>query len=232
MKRKLTIAMCMVLAAGSACFVIGAAGTGDEPGEARQVAIGGRLSCTFCALANPDRLCPPGCCAECVNAGDPPLLTDAEGNMYLLLASEKEMTLMTPARMILMGSQVNVTGLLVKRNGIQAIYVETLEAAQAMKVSITGKLSCAFCLLADPSRSCPPGCCLDCVKAGDPPLLTDAAGNIYLLLTGEQGMTLMTPERVEMLGEQATVEGLLVSRNGVRALYVDSMQPVTSITQP
>ncbi len=59
---------------------------------------------------------------------------------------------------------------------------------------------------------------------GDPPSLTDAVGNMYILLTGEKGMTLMTPERIQMMGGQVTVKGLLVSRNGVQAIYVDSMQ--------
>ncbi len=97
-------------------------------------------------------------------------------------------------------------------------------AAEAKDVTITGKLSCTFCTLANPDKPCTPGCCADCVKMGDPPSLTDAVGNMYILLTGEKGMTLMTPERIQMMGGQVTVKGLLVSRNGVQAIYVDSMQ--------
>jgi hypothetical protein len=96
-------------------------------------------------------------------------------------------------------------------------------AAAAQDVTITGRLSCTFCTLANPDMSCTPGCCADCVKAGDPPSLTDAQGNMYLLLTGEKGMPLMTPERIQMMGGQVTVKGLLVARNGIQAIYVDSM---------
>ena len=59
---------------------------------------------------------------------------------------------------------------------------------------------------------------------GDPPSLTDAQGSLYILLTGEKGTTLMTPERIQMMGGQVTVKGLLVTRNGVQAIYVDSIQ--------
>jgi hypothetical protein len=96
--------------------------------------------------------------------------------------------------------------------------------AAAQEVTISGKLSCTFCTLANPDKPCMPGCCADCVKMGDPPSLTDAQGSMYILLTGEKGMTLMTPERVQMMGGQVTVKGLLVNRNGIRAIYVDSMQ--------
>jgi hypothetical protein len=34
---------------------------------------------------------------------------------------------------------------------------------------------------------------------------------------------LMTPERIQMMGGQVTVKGLLVARNGIQAIYVDSM---------
>jgi hypothetical protein len=96
-------------------------------------------------------------------------------------------------------------------------------AAAAQDVTITGRLSCTYCTLANPDMSCTPGCCADCVRAGDPPSLTDAQGNMYLLLTGEKGMPLMTPERIQMMGGQVTVKGLLVARNGIQAIYVDSM---------
>ena len=96
-------------------------------------------------------------------------------------------------------------------------------AATAKDVTITGKLSCTFCALANPDKPCTPGCCADCVKMGDPPSLTDALGNMYILLTGEKGTTLMTPERIQMMGGQVTVKGLLVTRNGIQAVYVDSM---------
>jgi hypothetical protein len=102
---------------------------------------------------------------------------------------------------------------------------------EANDVTLTGRLSCTFCTLANPSMPCPAGCCMDCVKGGDPPLLTDAQGNMYLLLSGEKGATLMTPERLAMVGGQVTIKGLLVSRNGIRVIYVDSIEKVNPASQ-
>jgi hypothetical protein len=67
---------------------------------------------------------------------------------------------------------------------------------------------------------------MGCVKAGDPPMLTDADGNMYLLISGEQAVPFMNPERMKMLGGQVTVKGLLVKGKGVQAIYVDSMEKV------
>ena len=131
---------------------------------------------------------------------------------------------MTPARLQMMGGQVNVQGLLVSRGPIQAIYVDSMEKAEAKQVTIAGKLSCTFCTLAHPDKPCTPECCTACVKAGDPPSVTDAKGNIYILLTGEQGSPLMTPARLAMMGGQVNVKGMLVNRNGIQAIYVDSIQ--------
>ena len=223
MKKATIVATCILLAAGSIYLVLGVSAAQPGAAAAKDVTITGTLSCTFCALANPDKPCTPGCCADCVKMGDPPSLTDAVGNMYILLTGEKGMTLMTPERIKMMGGQVTVKGLLVNRSGLQAIYVDSMNPVQAKEVTVTGKLSCTFCALANPDKPCTPGCCADCVKAGDPPSLTDAQGSMYLLLTGEKGMTLMTPARIQMMGGQVTVKGLLVTRNGVQAIYVDSM---------
>ncbi len=128
MKKAAIVATCTLLAAGSVYLVLFGT-SAAQPGAvaAKDVTITGKLSCTFCALANPDKACTPGCCADCVKAGDPPSLTDAQGSMYILLTGEKGMTLMTPARIEMMGGQVTVKGLLVNRNGIQAIYVDSMQ---------------------------------------------------------------------------------------------------------
>jgi hypothetical protein len=146
--------------------------------------------------------------------------------MYTLLTHEKGGLLMTPERLAMVGGQVTVKGLFVSRSGIRAIYVDSMEKATSQNVSITGRLSCTFCTLANPGMSCALGCCADCIKKGDPPLLTDAQGSLYLLLSGEKGTALMTPERMAMAGGQVAVKGLLVNRNGMRVIYVDSMQKV------
>ena len=99
-------------------------------------------------------------------------------------------------------------------------------ATKGQQVSMTGSLSCTFCKLAHPDMTCKPDCCMGCVKAGDPPMLTDADGNMYLLINGEQGIPLMNPERMKMLGGQVTVKGMLVKGKGIQAIYVDSMEKV------
>jgi hypothetical protein len=91
-------------------------------------------------------------------------------------------------------------------------------------VTMTGHLSCTFCKLANPTMSCKPECDMACVKAGDPPLLVDAEGNMYILVNGEQGVALMTPERMKMLGGEVTVKGMLVKGKGVQAIYVNTME--------
>ncbi len=223
MKKSSIIALCIVFVAGGTCLVIGAGG-GQAVPQGREVTLTGKLSCTFCTMAHPDTPCPPGCCAKCVKAGDPPSLTDAAGNMYILLTGEMAKPLMTPQRIEWLGGQATVKGIMVQRNGMNAIFVESMEKAEAKQVTVRGSLHCTFCTLAHPDTPCPPGCCAKCVKAGDPPSLTDASGNFYLLLTGEMATPLMTPERIEMLGGQATVKGLLVNQNGINAIFVESMQ--------
>jgi hypothetical protein len=90
------------------------------------------------------------------------------------------------------------------------------------EVSITGQLTCTFCKLQH--KTCEEGCCERCVKAGDPPLLTDSRGNQYILLTGEHEVPLMTPERYKMLGGKVTVKGVMVKGKGVQVIYVESME--------
>ena len=63
-------------------------------------------------------------------SGDPILLTDAKGSLYILLSGEQMKPLMTPERMELVESKVKVTGIMVKRGGLQGIYVKKLEKAQ------------------------------------------------------------------------------------------------------
>jgi hypothetical protein len=97
-------------------------------------------------------------------------------------------------------------------------------AAKGEEVSITGQITCTFCKLSKPDMTCPKGCCEGCIKAGDPPLLTDPTGNQYILLTNEHEVPLMTPERYKMLGKTVLVKGVLVKGKGVQVIYVDQME--------
>jgi hypothetical protein len=99
------------------------------PIKGKEITVTGTITCTHCKLANPDKPCKPGCCERCIKAGDPPLLTDKEGNQYILLTSEKGVSLMNPERYKMLGGMVNVKGVLVKGKGVQAIYVDKIEKA-------------------------------------------------------------------------------------------------------
>jgi hypothetical protein len=101
---------------------------------------------------------------------------------------------------------------------------EKPEAMKGEKATLAGQLSCTFCTLAHPDKPCNKGCCAECMKAGDPPLLTDAEGNMYVLVSGEVKKPLMTPERMEMAGGKVTVKGLIVKGKGVQAIFVDTME--------
>jgi hypothetical protein len=101
----------------------------QEASKGEDVTITGKISCTFCNLPTPGH-CTKECCQACVKSGDPVLFTDAEGNLYILLSGEKEKTLMTPERMNLLQEKVKVQGMLVKRGGIQGIYVKAMEKAE------------------------------------------------------------------------------------------------------
>ena len=135
MKRTIILATVCLLVAGTGYFAFAAEQEKPKTEKAamkgQQVNITGGLSCTFCKLAHPDMVCKPDCCKSCVKAGDPPMLTDAEGNMYLLVSGEKEVPFMNPERIKMLGGQVTVKGLLVKGKGIQAIYVDSMEKVEA-----------------------------------------------------------------------------------------------------
>jgi len=96
-------------------------------------------------------------------------------------------------------------------------------APKGQDVTITGLMSCTFCNLPGGGK-CTKECCQNCVKTGDPVLLTDAKGDLYLLLTGEQMKPLMTPDRLELLESKVTVTGILVKRGGLQGIYVKKME--------
>jgi hypothetical protein len=128
--RQATIVMALVLAllAGT-CLAVMAAKDKAITAKGEEVTMTGALTCTFCSLSHPEKPCAKGCCAQCMKAGDPPMLTDAKGNQYVLLTGEVKTPLMNAERMEMTGGQVTVKGMLVKGKGIQAIFVESMKKA-------------------------------------------------------------------------------------------------------
>lgn len=96
-------------------------------------------------------------------------------------------------------------------------------APKGKDVTVTGLMSCTFCNLPGGGK-CTKECCQNCVKAGDPVLLTDAKGQRYILLTGEQMKPLMTPDRMELMESKVTVTGILVKSGGLQGIYVKKME--------
>ena len=120
MKRAFLVLMAVLLLT-SICWA--AAPKGQE------VTITGKVICAFCNLPAPGK-CSKECCQACVKSGSPALLEDAQGNLYILLSGEHEKPVMTPEKMDLMTEKVTVKGILVKRGGLQGIYVKGMEKAK------------------------------------------------------------------------------------------------------
>jgi hypothetical protein len=119
--KKALLALMTVLLLTSICW--GAAVKGKE------VTITGKLVCAFCNLPAMGK-CSKECCQGCIKAGSPALLQDAKGNLYILLPGEHEKQLWTPEHLDLFTENVTVKGLLVKRGGVQGIYVKGMEKAK------------------------------------------------------------------------------------------------------
>ncbi len=96
-------------------------------------------------------------------------------------------------------------------------------APKGQEVTVTGVISCTFCNLPGGGK-CTKECCQNCIKSGDPVLLTAADGQLYILLSGEQMKPLMTPERMDMLESKVTVSGIEVKRGGIQGIYVKKME--------
>lgn len=122
MKRALVVMMAAVLATAVGWAAVQGATQGKE------VAITGKISCTFCNLPAKGN-CTKECCQACIASGDPVLLSDAKGSLYILLSGDKEKPLMTEERKGLLQETVVVKGKLVKRGGVQGIYVKSMEKA-------------------------------------------------------------------------------------------------------
>ena len=98
--------------------------------KGKQVTMTGFMSCTFCSMGSGKQCTSKDCCVECVKAGDPVTLHGDKGMLYILLTNEQGKALMTPERIELLGGKVKVKGIMVKRGGLQAIFVESMEKAE------------------------------------------------------------------------------------------------------
>jgi hypothetical protein len=127
--RQITLVAALVLALLAGMCLTVMAKDMAMTAKGQEVTLNGTLTCTFCSLSHPEKPCAKGCCAQCMKAGDPPMLTDAKGNQYVLLTGEVKTPLMNAERMEMAGGPVTVKGMLVKGKGIQAIFVESIKKA-------------------------------------------------------------------------------------------------------
>ncbi len=127
---KKTLVLCVVVA------VLSAAVWAVEAKKGEEMTMTGTLSCSFCKLAGgPDHKCSKECCQACLKGGDTALLQDDKGGLFMLVSKDKEKPVINPERLALMGEKVNVKGIMVKANGLQAIYVENIEKAAETKAA-------------------------------------------------------------------------------------------------
>lgn len=98
-----------------------------DTAKGEDVTVTGKLTCMSCALTNPDNPCGKGCCEKCIKAGDPAMLTDANGNRYVLLTGKHMENLMNPERYAMLGGEVTVKGVMVNDKGVQAIFADEIE---------------------------------------------------------------------------------------------------------
>lgn len=131
MKRAAVLLMAVLLLTGT-CWASEKEKHGEKHekhfAKSRDVTLTGQMSCTFCTLPS-GQLCSKECCTNCLRSGDPVLFTDTKGHLYLLVSGEKQQPLLTPDRMNLISERINVTGTMVQRDGIKAIYVRSMQRA-------------------------------------------------------------------------------------------------------
>ena len=95
--------------------------------KGQEVTIQGELVDLWCYMASGARGAEHKACAvACAKAGNPIGIVDAEGNVYLCMGGKDK----DPAREMLiekMADTVTVTGIVVKKGGMQAVFISSLK---------------------------------------------------------------------------------------------------------
>lgn len=112
------------LLAIAAAVALNPSGMAGQP-KGEKVTLTGELVDMWCFMEAGDRgPAKKACATTCAKAGNPIALLDAKGTLYLTAGLESHQ----PARDLLiekMNEQVTLTGTLVKKNGVQMLYVDT-----------------------------------------------------------------------------------------------------------
>jgi len=118
-----------------------------------------------------------------------------------------------------------VAALALTAGGFLAIGAEEAgkAAVKGEEVAIGGTISCTYCTFAHAGKLCPEGCCLSCIKAGDPVLFTGADGTQYLLLAKQMHKPVITTKRSKLVGVPVRVKGVLARGKGVQVIFVEDI---------
>jgi hypothetical protein len=105
---------------------ITAAGMAGAQPKGERITITGEAVDMWCYLEGGDRgTAKKACATACAKAGNPIGVIDANGNLYLAAGLKDHQ----PAQALLvdrMNEQVTVTGTLVRKDGVQMIYIESV----------------------------------------------------------------------------------------------------------
>jgi len=107
-------------------LVVGTSALNAQP-KGERATITGEAVDLWCYLEGGDRgPAKKDCATACAKAGNPIGVLDAKGNLYVAAGLEDHQ----PAQSVLlsrMSDQVTVTGTLVKKGGVQMIYIESVK---------------------------------------------------------------------------------------------------------
>ena len=121
-----TIRHSMVLIGiGGMLFLMGGSGHAQPKGD--KVTVNGEVVDLWCYLEGGDRgPAKKACATACATAGNPIAILDTAGNLYVAAGLKDHQ----PGKTLLlkrMSSDVTVTGTLVKKGGVQMIYVDSVK---------------------------------------------------------------------------------------------------------
>lgn len=110
-----------------ALMVIGGSQVANGQPKGERVTVKGEVVDMWCYLEGGDRgPAKKQCATMCAKAGNPIGLLDEKGNLYLTAGLKDHQ----PAQTLLLGKmsqEVTVSGTLVKKGGVQMIYIDTVK---------------------------------------------------------------------------------------------------------
>jgi hypothetical protein len=95
---------------------------------------------------------------------------------------------------------------------------------EGQTVQIKGEIVDLKCFLKDGDRGADhKSCGVTCAKAGNPIGIVTDAGDVYMIVAGKEHQA-ARDDLISRMAETVTVEGTLVKKGGVQAVYVSSFK--------